>query len=236
MAPEVLRGEAQTPAGDVYALAVLMVEILTDQRDIRALRALSVRADSVFRPPVRVADLIANALNPMPQHRPKASVVREELGRAAAEIKGARDLRASGFRFHAGRILADRCGLARYERCGGAIVADLAGLYCDGVSAVNTIFMEVEALARPIHPSPWLVVACHDLSFATPELAAYFGERCAAARATLPGVVCCAAENPITRAYLRAQSVKQRAVGVQAKLFGSVDEALSAVERVLKSG
>lgn len=91
MAPEQLRGEVLTPAADVFALGVILFEMLTGRparegpmwevlRGIReATEPLDVREGPL---PVRdaVARLIAQCTHPDPRERPAAQVVATQLG------------------------------------------------------------------------------------------------------------------------------------------------------------
>jgi hypothetical protein len=227
MAPELPRGDGHSAASDVYAFAVLMVEILTGERTLAALRACSVVGESVWRPPVHLADLLGQALLPFPRKRPSAKRLHEALARAATQVRRARD-RRSAIQPDATRALDALGRFARYDKQSDAIVADLTGVTCTDL-VVDSIFTEVEVIARSRPSKTWLVFTCQDLQFADAEVAEYFGHRCAAASHQVAGVLRCAASDPITRTYLRAQGMKHRDVGVRARLFATLDAALTAI-------
>lgn len=99
MAPEQTRGEAPTPATDVFALAIIAWELLTglplfDGRDLASILEAVRRADAPavdkLNPdvPAELSDAIARALTPQPENRGTSADIAAVLGRTAREIGG----------------------------------------------------------------------------------------------------------------------------------------------------
>ena len=85
-------------------------------------------------------------------------------------------------------------------------------------------------------PARVYVVACwKNVSFADPIVANYYGQRTKALLEHVAGVVRYGANNPLTRAYVRAQSLKHSADGTRSNLFETFEEAIGHV-RALERG
>ncbi len=227
MAPEIASGRGHHSASDIYAFAVLMLELLTDERTIGALRKNSIRGESAWSPPVHLADLLVDALSPQPRRRPSARTIHTAFARAATEIRHAREKRAAEPR--AGRLPGESSRFARVDSANNVIVADFAGIHCGDRAIIDAIFDELGSLATTAGEKRWIVLCCRDLRFADAEMAEYYGRRCAELRPRVSGIVRCVVHDPITRAYLRTHALRQRDLGVQAKLFATYDGAIAAV-------
>lgn len=116
---------------------------------------------------------------------------------------------------------------------------DLLHVDATGVVAhrevIDAIFDELIALARSRPSKPWVIACWKDVSFESePEIATYYGERTAGLMQHVAGVVRYAANEPLTRAFVRSVATQHRAAGTRANLFETYEEALAAVNEARK--
>ncbi len=97
MSPQQLAGEAAQPSDDLYALGVLLHELLAGEAPAPTYSALAATPSLPPGVPTRMRALVASLLEPLPARRPaSAAVVREELDQVSAEL----DRRAPDERAH----------------------------------------------------------------------------------------------------------------------------------------
>jgi hypothetical protein len=102
-------------------------------------------------------------------------------------------------------------------------------------ATIDEIFDELIAIARA-RPEPVYVVACwKNAGFADRAVAEYYGQRTAELLKHVRGVVRYGADDPITRSFIRTESMKHRDEGVRSNLFETRADALAAV-RAMTAG
>ncbi len=102
VAPEVLTGESASPAADVYALGVMLFEILTGWRPFRGDTVAAVLTQHLYSIPARPEGappplwrLIERALRKVPEQRPSAAEFSRALAAVAPQLEGAPALQRS---------------------------------------------------------------------------------------------------------------------------------------------
>ncbi|MBI3890835.1 MAG: serine/threonine protein kinase, partial [Candidatus Wallbacteria bacterium] len=163
MAPEAIRGEAAGPAADVYALGVILFEMLAGRRpftsgDSGAVLAKQLAGDHESlegaRPdvPSEVAGLVRRCLDPEPGRRPAAEEVARVLeGLSSGEARGpALRTRASrGSPAVPSARSSASAGATRITRTPGTTGAPVAGRRRWAVAAAALVTLCVMAWLRP---------------------------------------------------------------------------------------
>jgi hypothetical protein len=89
LAPELHRGDAPSPASDLYAVGVMLFRLLTGQYpyeryDAPPPQTRTPRADDRVRGvPAALVDVIAQLMDPLPERRPSIAALRTQLGLAS---------------------------------------------------------------------------------------------------------------------------------------------------------
>lgn len=123
---------------------------------------------------------------------------------------------------------------SRYDAKNDVIVTDVTGVVARDRSVIDAIFDEIIELTRSRPGKPWVISCWKDVRFDDPALAAYYGERTAGLLQHVAGVVRCAANDPITRALVRSQTLEHRAEGTRSNIHETFEEALAAVRSAQK--
>jgi hypothetical protein len=118
---------------------------------------------------------------------------------------------------------------SRYDVAHDVIVTDVSGINAKDNAVIDVIFDELTAIAMKRPRKPWVVACWKDVKFDDPTVAAYYGQRTKNLLQHVAGVMRYAANEPITRAYVRTQSLKHRAEGTRSNLFETFEDALAAV-------
>lgn len=125
---------------------------------------------------------------------------------------------------------------SKFDMKHGVIVTDVTGVVARNRADIDEIFDELIAIARSRPRKPWVVACWKDVRFEDPAVASYYGERTAGLLQHIAGVVRYAANDPITRALVRSQTLKHRAEGTRSNIHETFEEALAAVRESEKRG
>lgn len=123
---------------------------------------------------------------------------------------------------------------SRYDGDLDVIITDATGVHARDRQVIDDIFDEVVAIARARPRKTWLIVCWQDARFEDPSIADHYGERTADLARYVAGVVRYAANDPVTRALVRAQTLKHRSAGTRSNLYETFEEALAAVREAEK--
>lgn len=123
---------------------------------------------------------------------------------------------------------------SKFDAKRDVIVTDVTGVVANGRAVIDAIFDELIALAKSRPKKPWVVSCWKDVRFEDPALASYYGERTAGLLQHVAGVVRYAANDPITRALVRSQTLKHRTEGTRSNIYETFEEALAAVREAEK--
>ena len=118
---------------------------------------------------------------------------------------------------------------AKYDPENDLLLVDVTGVVAHR-EVIDRIFDEIIALAKTRPTKPWVVACWKDVSFESqPEIAAYYGERTADLMKHVQGVMRYAANEPLTRAFVRSVTTQHRAAGTRSNLYETFEDALAAV-------
>lgn len=123
---------------------------------------------------------------------------------------------------------------SRYDAGLDVILTDVTGVEARDRGVIDAIFDELIALARAQPRKRWVIACWKDVKFEDPAVATYYGERTAELLEHVVGVVRYAANDPVTRAVVRSETLKHRAQGTRSNLFATFEEALAAVRDAQK--
>lgn len=118
---------------------------------------------------------------------------------------------------------------SRYDPIDDVILTDVSGLAAGTNELIDAIFDEIIALASMRPFKPYVVACWKGVSFVNPDTAKYYGNRTADLLKHVAAVVRYAADDPVTRAHIRAEMIKHRAEGTRSTLYETKEEALEAV-------
>jgi hypothetical protein len=118
---------------------------------------------------------------------------------------------------------------SRYDAKHDVIVVDVTGIVVDSEELIDEIFAELYGFIDSLKKKPWIISCWKDLKFERPDLAPYYGNKVAHLQSRVSGVVRYAANDPITRALIRAQHLKHRAEGTRSNIHETFEDALAAV-------
>jgi hypothetical protein len=118
---------------------------------------------------------------------------------------------------------------SRYDPDLDVIRTDVTGIGAPDRHVVDEIFDELIAVGRSRPRKTWVIACWRDVKIDDPAVATYYGERTAELMQYVAGVVRYAANDPVTRAIVRSETLKHRAQGTRSNLYATFDEALAAV-------
>ncbi len=122
-------------------------------------------------------------------------------------------------------------GFSRYDAQLNVIETDVTGVTGDRNEIIDEIFDELIALAK-FRNKPWVLACWKNVVFTDPTVAAYYGKRTADLLRYVSGVIRYAANDPLTRTYVRSQMIKHREEGTRALLYESREDAIAALEQL----
>jgi hypothetical protein len=126
---------------------------------------------------------------------------------------------------------------SRYDATDDVILTDVTGIVARTNAVIDEIFDELVVIASKRSRKTWVVACWKDVKFDDPSVATHYGERTKGLLQHVAGVMRYAANDPITRAYVRSQMLKHRADGTRSNLYETFEEALAAVrEEEKKAG
>jgi hypothetical protein len=117
---------------------------------------------------------------------------------------------------------------SRFDPKENVIATDVTGVSGTRES-IDEIFDELTAVAKSLRRKVWVVACWKQVTFDEEGAAEYYGKRTAELLHWVKGVMRYGADDPLTRSYIRTQTLKHRAEGTRSNLFETRREALAAV-------
>jgi hypothetical protein len=123
---------------------------------------------------------------------------------------------------------------ATYDRQNDVVWVDATGVDASSKAVIDDIFDELDAAAKA-YPGRYFIACWRNVKLADSEVASYYGKRSAELLARCKGIIRYAATDPLTRSYIRTETIKHRAEGSRSNLYESREEALAAVTELRKA-
>jgi len=121
---------------------------------------------------------------------------------------------------------------SRYDPTEDVIFTDITGLLAKDTKIIDLVFDELIGIARRLHHKVYVVGCWKDVKVSNPTIAIHYGNRSAELLIHVRGVVRYAADDPLTRAYVRTEMLKHQMQGTRSNLFGTREQALQAVRQL----
>jgi hypothetical protein len=134
------------------------------------------------------------------------------------------------------RVVSQRGSLryATYDRQNDVVWVDATGVAATSKAVIDDIFDELDATAKSL-PGRYFIACWKNVKIADAEVASHYGKRSAELLSLCKGIVRYAATDPLTRSYIRTETIKHRAEGSRSNLYESREEALAAVTELRKA-
>jgi hypothetical protein len=122
-----------------------------------------------------------------------------------------------------------------YDRANDVVWVDVTGVDATSTDVIDDIFDELLEAARS-YPDRYFIACWRNVKLADAEVADYYGKRSAELLGACAGILRYAATEPLTRSYIRTETIKHRAEGSRSNLFESREDALAAALEMRKGG
>jgi len=121
---------------------------------------------------------------------------------------------------------------SHYDPIENVIFTDITNLVAKDTKIIDEVFDELIAIARRLHQKVYVVGCWKNVKVSNPSIAIHYGNRSAELLIHVRGVIRYAADDPLTRAYVRTEMLKHQTQGTRSNLYETREAALQAVRQL----